>query len=234
MRRIRFVHPTAVIGEPAEHRDPETEGAIYPAINPSATIEAFCTVDAGTVRPTYIGPNVWLMKGVHVGHDCMILEGCELAPHCTLGGNVILRKNVKVGLGACFKPFVTVGAGARIGCGAVVIHDVPAGETWAGNPARNLHPNRQGQCGLCLAICDLRPDGTLPVHVSANPRNPVDCAGAGYPPAMPDKIVTTGPTMVEITAAPEVAGGKVAAPVCTHGPEGSECPYCQWAREEGL
>jgi acetyltransferase-like isoleucine patch superfamily enzyme len=96
-------------------------------------------VDAGLKAATRLG-KCWLMKGVHIGHDAVIGDGCELAPHCSVGGHVTLGRNVRVGQGALFKPFVTVGDGARIGMGAVVICDVPAGETWAGNPARNLHP----------------------------------------------------------------------------------------------
>lgn len=41
-----------------------------------------------------------------------------------------------IGAGAIVLPGVTVGAGAIVGAGAVVTHDVPPGETVAGVPAR--------------------------------------------------------------------------------------------------
>jgi acyl-[acyl carrier protein]--UDP-N-acetylglucosamine O-acyltransferase len=130
--------PTAVIGRPPEHRDhPAGTPGIVPEIDPEARIEALCTVDAGLKQATRIG-KAWLMKGVHIGHDAQIGDGCELAPHCSVGGHVVLGTGVRVGQGANFKPFVSVGDGARIGMGAVVIRDVPAGEVWAGSPARKL------------------------------------------------------------------------------------------------
>jgi acyl-[acyl carrier protein]--UDP-N-acetylglucosamine O-acyltransferase len=134
------VDPTAVIGRPPEHRDhPKHRPGIKPNIHPEARIEALCTVDAGLKEATTIG-QAWLMKGVHIGHDAYISDGVEIAPHTSVGGHVFLGENVRVGQMAVFKPFVIVEAGARIGAGAVVIHDVPAGRTYAGNPARDLHP----------------------------------------------------------------------------------------------
>jgi UDP-N-acetylglucosamine acyltransferase len=133
-----MIHPLAVIGEPPEMRDHDGPG-FPPSIDPSARIEALVTVDAGVRQPTAVGARTWLMKKVHVGHDAWVGADCEIAPLTSIGGHVTIGNRVKVGQGATFKPFVVVGDGARIGMGAVVIHDVPPGETWAGNPARNLH-----------------------------------------------------------------------------------------------
>lgn len=132
-------HSTAVIGEPPEHRDwQEGDPFFSPDIAPSARINPLVTVDGGMHRPTTIGARTFVMAGCHIGHDAQIGADCEIAPLCSIGGHVELGKGVKVGQGALFKPFVKVGDGARIGMGAVVTKDVPAGETWAGNPARAL------------------------------------------------------------------------------------------------
>jgi acyl-[acyl carrier protein]--UDP-N-acetylglucosamine O-acyltransferase len=134
------VDALACIGRPPEHREHRHGSGPFhhPVIAESATVEAFCTVDAGITRPTRIGSRSWLMKGCHVGHDAELGDDCELAPHCSVGGHVELGHGVRVGQGATFKPFTKVGDGARIGMGAVVIRDVPAGEVWAGNPAKKL------------------------------------------------------------------------------------------------
>lgn len=134
-----MIHPTALIGEPPEARDVRHVSAgLAPYVSPSATVEAYVTVDAGVERPTFVGGGAWLMKKVHVGHDAIIGPDCEVAPLTSIGGYVVLGAGVKVGQGAVFKPRVRVGAGARIGAGAVVTKDVPPGETWVGNPARRL------------------------------------------------------------------------------------------------
>jgi UDP-3-O-[3-hydroxymyristoyl] glucosamine N-acyltransferase len=135
------IHPTAIIGDPPEHRDWDpTMGLRPPMIHSKARIEALVTVDAGMFRNTYIGAGTWLMKKVHVGHDAIIGENCEIAPLTSIGGEVEIGDRVKVGQGATFKPCVKVGDDARIGMGAVVVKNVPAGETWVGNPARQLFP----------------------------------------------------------------------------------------------
>lgn len=136
---MRVIHPSAVIGQPPEHRDWNQSMAVHhPDIHPEARVEALVTVDGGMVSNTQVGARTWLMKKVHVGHDAVIGDDCELAPLTSVGGHVVIGDRVRVGQGATFKPYVTVGDDARIGMGAVVTKDVPAGETWVGNPARQL------------------------------------------------------------------------------------------------
>jgi UDP-N-acetylglucosamine acyltransferase len=133
------IHPTAVIGDPPEHRDWNPGEKCYPpVIDSTAKINSFCTVDAGLREPTSIGARTFLMSKVHVGHDAQIGADCELAPGTVIAGHVVLEDGVRCGVGVLIRPFIRVGAGARLGAGAVVVKDVPAGEVWAGNPARRL------------------------------------------------------------------------------------------------
>ncbi len=132
-----MIHPLALIGEPPEHR--EWAGVSFePLIDETAKIGAFATVDAGLVEPTRIGARTWLMKHVHIGHDAQLGVDCELAPGVVIGGHVKVGNRVRFGVNACVRPFIEIGDGARIGAGAVVVKNVPAGEVWAGNPAKRL------------------------------------------------------------------------------------------------
>jgi acetyltransferase-like isoleucine patch superfamily enzyme len=49
-----------------------------------------------------------------------------------------VERGASIGSGAVILCGHTIGRGAIIGAGAVVTRDVPAGETWVGNPARFL------------------------------------------------------------------------------------------------
>lgn len=138
-----MIHPSAVIGDPPEHRDWH-EGCPrhLPQIAETAQINAFCTVDAGLHEPTQIGDRTLLMKHVHVGHDAKIGADCELAPGTVIAGHVKVGDGVRFGVNSCVRPFITIGSGARIGAGAVVVKDVEPGTVVAGNPARRLEPRR--------------------------------------------------------------------------------------------
>ena len=59
-------------------------------------------------------------------HDAYQLGEVRVGTRATIGANCTLL------------PGVTVGAGAVVGAGSVVTRDVPAGEFWAGVPARRV------------------------------------------------------------------------------------------------
>lgn len=87
-------------------------------------------------QSTIIGRRVKLFQGVTIGRSDQYLKTVPK------GGGVIIGDDVTIGAGAkvLFKggQTLTVGNGSVVGANAVVIHDVPPGEVWAGMPARRV------------------------------------------------------------------------------------------------
>lgn len=72
-----------------------------------------------------------------IGYDSVIL--CHGYLHDAYQiGNVHIGKGASVGARCTILPGVTVGAGAVVGAMSLVNRDVPAGEFWAGVPARRI------------------------------------------------------------------------------------------------
>ncbi|WNO06249.1 serine O-acetyltransferase [Rhodoferax mekongensis] len=80
---------------------------------------------------TVIGRNVALRHNTTIGVKETLPFGTRAAP--TIGDDVDIGAHVVI-LGP-----ITVGSGARIGAGSVVVKDVPEGATVVGNPARVIH-----------------------------------------------------------------------------------------------
>jgi serine O-acetyltransferase len=92
--------------------------------------------------------------GVVIGETAEVGDGCTIYQGVTLGGTTLTRgakrhptlgRDVIVGANAHVLGGFTVGDGARIGSGAVVLKPVPPGATAVGNPARILHAESDAQ-----------------------------------------------------------------------------------------
>jgi UDP-3-O-[3-hydroxymyristoyl] glucosamine N-acyltransferase len=142
-----MIHPTAIIGGTPETRghlrDEPIEFSLPPVVAPSAHVGPFVTVDAGTSRPTVVSDGALLLAHSHIGHDAHVWDRAEVCTGAVIGGHAEIGEGAKIGLNATVLPYRKVGPGAVIGAGAVVDKDVPAGETWAGVPARKLEDARR-------------------------------------------------------------------------------------------
>ncbi|WP_428937821.1 serine O-acetyltransferase [Fontivita pretiosa] len=87
----------------------------------------------------HVGP-IQVFPLASIGADCAIHQVCTIGAGGRPGGPVI-GDHVMIGCHTCVLGPVYVGDGARIGAGAVVVTDIPAGATAVGVPARPLGPN---------------------------------------------------------------------------------------------
>ncbi len=103
--------------------------------------------------------------GVVMGETTEVGDGCTVYQGVTLGGTSLahtkrhptLGKNVTVGAGASVLGAITIGDGARIGSGSVVVRDVPANATVVGIPAHVV-----AQDGKPVRVVPDRPQVEMP------------------------------------------------------------------------
>jgi len=84
---------------------------------------------------TYINAKygVTLEDFVQIGSHCSIYS---LSTIDEKQGPVVMKRNCRIGSHSVIMPGITIGEDAVIGAFSFVNHDVPAGETWGGVPAR--------------------------------------------------------------------------------------------------
>ncbi|MFC7533528.1 acetyltransferase [Actinoplanes sp. GCM10030250] len=122
------------------------DGRWATVVHPGADVGAGSTVGPGSVllagavltADVIVGAHVAVMPQAVLTHDDRIGDYATIASGVRLGGGAVLATGAYVGAGALIREGVTVGAWSLVGMGAVVLHDVPPAEVWAGNPARFL------------------------------------------------------------------------------------------------
>jgi sugar O-acyltransferase (sialic acid O-acetyltransferase NeuD family) len=115
-------------------------------VHPTAWVSASSSVGPGSVllaqvvltASVRVGAHVAIMPHVTLTHDDEVDDFATVASGVRLAGGVRVGRGAYLGSGALVREGLSIGPGALIGMGAVVTRDVPAGEVWAGNPARPL------------------------------------------------------------------------------------------------
>lgn len=147
------IHPKADVAEDAEI-GPRTQVWQFAIILDGARVGADCNINCHTFVEggAVVGDRVTLKTGVYIWDGITLEDDVFCGPNATFTNDkhprsrqrpseylhTLVRKGASIGAGAVVIAGVTIGEGAMIGAGAVVTRDVPAGETWAGNPARKL------------------------------------------------------------------------------------------------
>lgn len=124
-----------------------SQGFTFPSLcHPRATVETSARLAEGVqvFANAYVGSDVVLHErcmintAAIVSHDCEIGAYTHIAPGALLAGHVHVGAEALVGMGVTTIIGLKIGAGARIGNGAVLLADVPekaivpAGKVWNG------------------------------------------------------------------------------------------------------
>jgi UDP-N-acetylglucosamine acyltransferase len=156
-----YIHPTAIIyegvvlgkgnyigayciiGAPAEHKGNWGKTNNLVVIGDNNVITGLVTIDGGMNDFTYLGNDNFLMKGVHIGHDCHISDRVTISCGAKIGGHVEIFDDVTIGLNAVIHQWKMIPEGCMIGMGAVVTKglEMDVYSKYAGNPAKYIGSN---------------------------------------------------------------------------------------------
>ena len=120
---VNVVHTTAYVG-------PNVKMGVGCIIGPQAIVDCDLT----------IGNHVDVNAQSYVPHDSLLEDFVTVSPGCHLGGRVILRRGVFLGIHSTVIPDVEVGEYTLVAGGAAVTRSLPSCVMAAGVPARVKKP----------------------------------------------------------------------------------------------
>ncbi len=114
-------------------------------------VGALTAVARGALEDTVLEDYVKINNLVHVAHNCHIGEGTIIGACADLCGSLKIGANCWIAPNASIRQKLSIGEGATVGIGAVVVKDVAAGAVVYGNPAKE-------------AAHAKAPTGVVPLH----------------------------------------------------------------------
>jgi UDP-perosamine 4-acetyltransferase len=127
---------------------------LVPVIHPKAAVSKTAYVGrgacicAGSVISigARLGEGVIVNTGATIDHDCTLGDFVHVAPGAHLAGHVTVGDDAFIGMGAIIAhphgQGITIGKGATVAAGSLVLKDVPDGATVAGSPAKRVRKRR--------------------------------------------------------------------------------------------
>ena len=139
------IKPGAVIGGEGFgfERDSEGNKFRFPQIGrvvlgDDVEVGANACIDRGALSDTVIGDHTKINNLCHIAHNNQIGRNVTIAGCVNVSGSNVIDDDVWIAPHACIRGYIHLGQKCVIGMGAIVTKDVPAGETWVGNPARKM------------------------------------------------------------------------------------------------
>ncbi|GLQ07206.1 UDP-3-O-(3-hydroxymyristoyl)glucosamine N-acyltransferase [Sneathiella chinensis] len=105
-------------------------------IGSSVEIGANTTIDRGAGPDTVIGDGCWIDNLCQIGHNVRLGRGCIIASQSGISGSTVVEDFVVLGGQVGVAGHLRIGMGAQLSGKSGVISDIPAGQVYAGFPAR--------------------------------------------------------------------------------------------------
>ncbi len=107
-------------------------------VQDNVEIGANTTIDRGTMDDTVIGEGTKIDNQVQIGHNVRIGRHCAIVSQVGIAGSTVIGDGVQIGGQAGLNGHIHIGDGVQIGAKSGVMNSIPAGERYAGLPARPL------------------------------------------------------------------------------------------------